>query len=99
MRTVKPLAAALGLKVQSEIANDDYLKLVTELARHKYAGKVALVCWHHGNLPQLAWSLGATDAPPKWKDGVFDRVWQIDYRADGKATFVSRPQRLRTGDD
>ncbi len=98
VRTVKPLAASLGLKLRSDVVNDDYPKLVEELAGPTYAGKVVLVCWHHGNLPALARALGAAGVPNKWKDEVFDRVWQLDFAADGSVTRRDRPQRLLPGD-
>ena len=98
VRTVKPLAAALGLKLRSDIVNDEYPKLVELLTGPTYAGKVVLVCWHHGNLPGLARGLGATGVPNKWKEDVFDRVWQLDFAADGSVTRRDRPQRLLTGD-
>ena len=60
----------------------------------KYRGKTVLVCWHHGTIPALAKALGATGYPEEWKDEVFDRVWQITYDREGKATFTDRPQRL-----
>src|SRR5262245_16200988 len=55
--TVAPLAKKLELKVDDRFANEDYAKLATELRERKYAGKTVLVCWHHGNLPELAGKL------------------------------------------
>jgi hypothetical protein len=64
----------------------------------KYFGKTILVAWRHSTIPELAKTLGASKVPPKWDDTVFDRVWQITYDDDGKATFRDLPQRLLPGD-
>jgi hypothetical protein len=64
----------------------------------KYFGKTILVSWRHGAIPELAKTLKATKTPDKWKDEIFDRVWQITYDDKGEATFLDRPQRLLPGD-
>jgi broad specificity phosphatase PhoE len=93
--TVAPLAKKLGLKVNAKIANDDFPKLAAEiLGNPKYAGKTVLICWHHGNLPDLAKKLGARESPDRWKGTVFDRVWRIRYTSSGEATLDEIPQRL-----
>jgi hypothetical protein len=98
-KTLKPLAKKLGLKVHAEVANKDFAALARKLLSDpKYAGKTVLICWHHGTMPELAVALDASQAPDRWKDKVFDRVWQIEYSRDGKATFRDRPQRLLEGD-
>jgi hypothetical protein len=63
-----------------------------------YFGKTILVAWRHSTIPQLAKTLNAREAPTKWEDDVFDRVWQINYDDHGVATFLDRPQRLLPGD-
>jgi hypothetical protein len=97
--TVAPLARELGLPVNTEHPNRDFSKLARELLSDpKYAGKTVLICWHQGTAPDLARRLKAPDAPANWKSSVFDRVWRIDYGADGEATFRDLPQRLLDGD-
>ena len=44
-----------------------------------------LVCWHHGRIPELAAALGATKAPGRWGDAVFDRVWVVTFDGKGDA--------------
>jgi hypothetical protein len=90
--TVQPLAAALKEPISNEILDDDYADLAKLLLSGKYAGKVVLVAWHHGKLPQLTTALGATP-PYKWPDEQFDRIWRIDYK-DGKATLTDLPMGL-----
>ena len=66
------------------------------LTDSKYAGKVVLVCWHHGNIPNLATALGVTN-PPDWPGSVFDRVWAISY-SNGAASLANEAQTLLYGD-
>jgi broad specificity phosphatase PhoE len=97
VETITPLAQALGLPISSEVADDDYPVLAKDLLSGKYAGKVVLVAWHHGKLPEFAEALGAKPPYKPWPDTQFDRVWRIDYR-DGKTTLADLPQGLLAGD-
>jgi hypothetical protein len=91
VETVTPLAKGLKLAVNDTYETDDYAKLAEELLSNpKYRGKTVLICWHHGNIPELVARLGAADAPDKWKDAVFDRVWVVTYNAKGKAKALAR---------
>jgi hypothetical protein len=79
--TVAPLAAALGVPVQTPYGTDDYAKLATLiLSRADYAGKTILVCWTHDDITKLAGALGMKPRPPKWKASVYDRVDVISYQ-------------------
>lgn len=100
VETVTPLARALGLEIDSRFVNDDYTKLGEEVyTKPKYEGKTILICWHHGNIPELARVLGATGVPDRWKDPVFDRVWVVTFGPKGENTpLVVRPQALMPGD-
>jgi hypothetical protein len=97
VETITPLAAALNLPIDSDILNGDYAQLATLLLSGKYAGKIVLVSWHHGNLPGLARALGAVPPYTPWPDQQFDRIWRIDYH-DGKATLTDLPQALMPSD-
>lgn len=94
--TVMPLSAALNEPISNEILDDDYPNLAKLLLGGQFAGKVVLVSWHHGKLPDLTTALGATP-PYKWPDTQFDRIWRIDYE-DGKATLTDLPMLLLPGD-
>ena len=97
-QTVAPLAKKLGLKVHDKYANEDFAILAIELLENpKYAGKTVLVCWHHGKLDNFAKSLGVKKVE-RFEDIVFDRVWRISYKPEGKATLDDLPQRLLPGD-
>jgi hypothetical protein len=97
VQTVTPLAAALHLPIDDSFKNDDYPALAAALLSGKYAGKVVLVVWHHGKIPQLASALGATPPYTPWPDTQYDRIWRIDY-AKGKATLQDLPYALMPGD-
>jgi hypothetical protein len=97
VQTVTPLAAALHLPIDDSFKNEDYAALAAALLSGKYAGKVVLVVWHHGNIPQLASDLGATPPYTPWPDTQFDRIWRIDY-ANGRATLQDLPYAVLPGD-
>jgi hypothetical protein len=97
VQTVTPLAAALHLPISDSFANDDYAGLAKELLSGRYAGKVVLVVWHHGKIPQLTTALGATPPYTPWPDQQFDRIWRIDY-VGGKASLQDLPYAIMPGD-
>jgi hypothetical protein len=97
VETVMPLSTALKLPVDDSVMDEDFAALATDLLSGKYAGKVVLVSWHHGRIPQLAAALGVKPPYEKWPDEQFDRVWRIDWQG-GKAKVVDLPQGLMPGD-
>lgn len=94
--TVMPLSAALNLPILNDILDEDFPSLAKRLLSGEFAGKIVLVSWHHGKLPDLTTALGVTP-PYKWPDAQFDRIWRIDYK-DGKATLTDLPMQLLPGD-
>jgi hypothetical protein len=97
VETVTPLSVALSLTCDDKHADADYAKLASDiLTDSKYSGKVVLVCWHHGNIPNLATALGIAN-PPAWPGSVFDRVWVISY-SNGAASLANNAQMLLYGD-
>jgi hypothetical protein len=95
--TIQPLSQALNLPINTDFADDDYASLAKLLLSGQYAGKIVLVAWHHGTLPQFAAALGVTPQPAPWPPTQFDRIWRIEWR-DGKPTFTDLPQELMPGD-
>ena len=94
--TIMPLSSALNEPISNEILDEDYANLAKLLLGGQFAGKVVLVSWHHGKLPELTTALGA-NPPYKWPDTQFDRIWRIDYK-NGKATLTDLPMSLLPGD-
>jgi hypothetical protein len=97
IETLTPLSAALHLPINDTFRNDDYPHLAATLLSGKYAGKVILIAWHHGKVPQLATALGATPPYAPWPEQQFDRIWRIDY-VNHKATLTDLPFALMPGD-
>ena len=97
VETITPLSAALNLTYDDKHADGDYGKVASDiLTNSKYVGAVVLVCWHHGNIPNLAIALGV-EKPPPWRGTIFDRVWVISY-SGGKASLADDAQELLYGD-
>jgi hypothetical protein len=99
IETVTPLANALNLHINDGYKdNDEKIKRMTNAILNDltFAGKIVLICWHHGTIPAVAKALGVAK-PPKWDAKVFDRVWQITY-TKGKASLQDLPQMLLYGD-
>jgi phosphohistidine phosphatase SixA len=96
--TIEPLAHALGLSIDNRWANGKDRALAKALLSDaRYRGKHVLICWHHESIPQLASALGATTAPRRWRDKVYDSIWRLTY-ADQRVTFEDLPQQLLPGD-
>jgi hypothetical protein len=95
--TVIPLADALHLEINQDFKDHRYADLAAELLSGKYAGKVVLVSWHHGKIPELAAALGATPPYNTWPEDQFDRIWRIDY-VNGKAMLRDLPYAVMPGD-
>lgn len=97
VETITPTAAALALDVDDKHADADYAKVASDvLTNAKYVGKVVLICWHHGNIPNLAKALGIA-SPPPWPGPMFDQIWQVTW-PNGAATLATPGQELLYGD-
>ena len=97
LQTLLPLATQLHLPIDDSFKDEDYEDLAAVLLSGKYAGKVVLVAWHRGKIPQLATALGATPPYARWPAEQYDRIWRIDY-VNGKASLRDLPYALMPGD-
>lgn len=98
VETMTPLATALRMTLNSNIPDEGYAYLARDLLTNRqYAGKVLIVCWHHGKIPAFAKALGIANPPKPWPDAAFDRVWRIRFAATGP-TLENLPQHLLPGD-
>jgi hypothetical protein len=85
--TVEPFAKAAKLPIDNRFANKQPADLAAGL-RANYQGKVTLVCWHHGQIPDLLRALGA--APEtllpngKWPKTVYDWVIMLSFDENGR---------------
>ena len=72
-------------------ADQDYGALAEELtSRSAYEGKLIVVCWHHGNIPNLMNKLGAIDKtfPDPWKRDVFNLILDTTLKKHSAPTIV-----------
>jgi broad specificity phosphatase PhoE len=82
IETMTPLSKKIGVSIDSTVADQDCPVLAQELLKDpKYEGKLVLICWHHGHLPELAFALGASGAnvPNPWDPDVFNLILKLDY--------------------
>jgi len=103
-----PLADALNLAPIVKFTRGQAHKLAVDIMENPaYDGRMVLVCWQHGNLPDIVRELaeygGATQAalaalPGDWPDKVYDRAWIVDLEGGGVTAFSDIPQHLLPGD-
>ncbi len=97
IETVTPLATALAVPLNDGFTDKEAsIQKMTNAILNDFPGEIILVCWHHGNIPEIAKALGIAK-PPKWDGKLFDRVWQITF-PKGKATLTNSAQMLLYGD-
>jgi broad specificity phosphatase PhoE len=85
--TIEPASQALGLAIDSQFKDKQFLELAREI-RSRPHGKNILICWHHGEIPQLLGALGADPEQliphAKWPGDVFDWVIQLRFDENGR---------------
>jgi hypothetical protein len=96
VETLTPLSKTLAMPLDTDIADEGYEVLAADLLSDaRYAGKRVVICWHHGNIPELALGLKVPKAEIKnaqgmegmhWDPTVFDAFWLIKL-ADGAASL------------
>lgn len=91
--TLEPTAKALGLTIDSRFNDNQFLELARQL-QGSSQGTNILICWHHGNIPNLLQALGADPGKllPKarWPDAVFNWVIQLRYDENGQLLDSTR---------
>jgi hypothetical protein len=91
--TIEPFSRAVGLAIDSRFAYTDIQGLVGAI-QTKPSGKQYLICWHHGEIPQLVKALGADPKAlfrnGKWPDDVYDWVIQLRYDSNGHVMETKR---------
>lgn len=98
-QTVAPLAQELNLKVKADYIATEYALAANEIVDNpNFEGKTVLVCWEHHNIPPFIQELGVKAALPKWNGDVYDQLWIVTYKTDGKVEFSIQNQALLYGD-
>jgi hypothetical protein len=100
--TIEPLSKALGMPIDQRFNAKEFQKLADDL-RAKPHGQHILICWHHGDIPQLTQALGVDTKElfknDKWPDDVFCWVIQLRYDANGRLIDAKRVNEdLMSGD-
>ena len=105
VETLMPLARALTMPLASSIADNDYEVLAADLfEKPDFAGKLIIVCWHHGDIPDLALALKVPKAQIKsaqgmdgmhWDSAVFDLFWSIRFTGRTVSLTVTKQPSLR----
>ena len=85
--TVEPFAKAAKLKVDTRFGNSQSTELAPDL-RANQQGKVILISWRHGNIPDLLSALGAKPESllprGKWPGSVYDWVILLSFDQNGR---------------
>jgi hypothetical protein len=91
--TIEPLSKALGLPINASFENTQTKELAASLQTNS-PNRNILICWHHGEIPQLVAALGAKSktlfAGNKWPDEVYDWVIYLRYDAQGNLVETKR---------
>ncbi len=91
--TIEPTSKMLGLAIDSQFEDTKFQLLADEI-RTKPHGQNILICWHHGEIPQLVRALSADPdrlfPKGKWPDEVFNWVVILRYDSNGHLAEASR---------
>jgi phospholipase C len=101
VETLTPLARALTMRLDTSVPENEYQVLAADLFEMpEYAGKLIIICWHHGNIPDLALALKVPEGQINdatgmqgmhWDPKVFDSFWSITF-ANQTATLTITKQ-------
>jgi broad specificity phosphatase PhoE len=90
--TVRPIAEALGLPVNTYDAADDEAIMDYIVRQHK--GKIILVVGHSNTLPALIGNMGASKRVPPIADDEYDNIYIVSIPWFGKTKTI----RMRYGE-
>jgi hypothetical protein len=90
--TVEAFAKAAKLPIDTRFGSNQSDHLAADL-RATEQGKVVLVCWRHGVIPDLLRALGEKPKKMlpngKWPDSVYDWIILLSYDQDGRLVPAS----------
>jgi hypothetical protein len=95
--TIQPFAKAAKLPIDTRFGNNDAAELAATL-RETEQKKIILICWRHGEIPNLLRALGAEPENllprGKWPDSVYDWVIVLTFDQDGHI-IVGNTRRIK----
>ena len=95
--TLTPLSHALRRPVDLRFKTEETHTLAREL-RKRENGKCLLICWHHGDIPDLLEELGANSEKllpdGEWPKDVFN--WVVILRYDAQGHLIPKRSRRIT---
>jgi hypothetical protein len=99
IRTMAPTAAALHLPIDTRFKREEVKALAKAIRKDKtLEGKTVVICWEHKMIPEIVAALGWSNPPAQWRDGVYDRLWVLDFEGGVPVAFHDLPQKLLPGD-
>lgn len=100
IETVQGLADKLKITPNTKYTRDNFKDMVEEIKSDaSLKNKTVLICWDHVNIPDIARALGGLQAPARWSQDTYDRIWKLSFSTSGgRPTFQNAPQRLMYGD-
>ena len=92
--TLEPLAAAIHMPIDAQFKDKRYERLADYLRLNpgrQFDHANVLICWHHGEILELAKALGVRGSdlpesshwPRRWPEGVYGWVLKVYFNADG----------------
>jgi hypothetical protein len=96
IQTVTPLADRMGIALNTDYGKGDESALAATISGLTGA---TLVCWEHGEIPDIISALGTVSPQPpdSWDSSRFDLVWTLTG-GPSNWTFNQVPQLLLAGD-
>ncbi len=97
MHTAGPLAAALGLEINSHFAEGQEEELAAAVLN---ARPPVLIVWHHGYISRLVRRIAGENigCPTNWPEDRFDVVWLLEHGPERSWIFSQVTQCLLPGD-
>ncbi len=89
----------MKISIVDKFSKSQVQPLVNEILNNPdYEGKLVLICWSHGDMPQIASLFGAKKLPKAWPGHAYDRLWILTFDEEGNVDFKDLPQKLLYGD-
>jgi hypothetical protein len=101
--TLEPLSQKLHKPIDDDYDEKDVAGLARQLRSPRYAGGRVLICWHHGEIPNLLKQFGVD--PQKllggkdWPEDVFGWLVILRFGPDGSVVSSSVVNELLEKDD